>query len=157
MLIRRRGLSLLFIAWLFNLVAFPAQAARPGPLRCRFVAQSIGFPMGTATGRFICRGVVNDSGMCVVQYNVAADGAVQATKTLTGKHGTIVMQLTGTFVPTAELVAEVPDGQWSIVAGTGAYEPLRGRGRFRTRVVFDSPDLQTGQLEAIYFGWAVIR
>ena len=146
---------LLFVAGLTNAIAAPAEAD-PSAFRCEFVAESAGFPDGTATGTFACEGVVRDTGTCVVQYSVDADGAVQAAKTLTGQHGTIVMQLRGTFLPIGPLHAVVPNGVWTVTGGTGAYATLRGRGRFRTRVEFDNQTFQSGHLAARYLGAARI-
>ena len=154
MRILSRSVSLLLVIWITSCMS--SSAAARGPFRCEFVAQSSGFPEGIASGSFVCTGIVRDTGACIVEYSVAADGSVAATKTLTGMHGTIVMELRGTFVPTGQLSAVVPNGRWRVTAGTGAYANLRGRGRFRTRVSFDDQTLQSGHLAAMYVGGAVV-
>jgi hypothetical protein len=106
-----------------------------------------------ATGTFAACCVVTDSGSAqadVTSFTPKPNNTAtfEATETLAGSKGDIILALRGTTGPLDSAV-HIARGQWTIVGGTGAYADLRGRGSF-TAVT----DQATGALTAINKGKA---
>lgn len=70
----------------------------------------------------------------------------EATETLAGSKGTIILALQGTTGPLDSDV-HVARGRWKVVGGTGEYEGLRGSGTFTA-----TTDQTTGALTAVNEG-----
>jgi hypothetical protein len=106
-----------------------------------------------ATGTFAVCCAVNDSGSAQAdvtsftpgRYNMAS---FEATETLSGSRGDIMLALRGTTGP-LDSPNHVARGRWKIVGGTGAYAGLNGQGTF-TAVTNQA----TGALTAINLGKA---
>ncbi len=106
-----------------------------------------------AEGTFAVCCVITDSGAARADVTAFTPqpnnrATFEATETLVGSKGDIVLALQGTTGPLDSDV-HVARGRWKVVGGTGAYEDLRGRGSF-TAVT----DQTTGALTAVNEGKA---
>lgn len=106
-----------------------------------------------AVGTFSACCAVNDSGSAqadVTSFTPRQDNmaSFEATETLVGSKGDIILALRGTTGP-LDSPNHIARGRWKVVGGTGAYADLRGRGTF-TAVT----NQVTGALTAINEGKA---
>jgi hypothetical protein len=104
-----------------------------------------------AEGTFAVCCAVTDSGSAqadVTSFTPQSNNRArfEATETLAGSEGTIVLALRGTTGPLDSDV-HVARGRWEVVGGTGAYAGLKGRGAFTA-----ATDQLTGALTAVNEG-----
>jgi hypothetical protein len=92
-------------------------------------------PFGPAAGIFTSIGAMSESGT-FLNSSLILEGAdapgfvtVHVTQRFDGALGTFTLRATITETATAESHVLADDGTWLIIAGTGAYETLRGQGR----------------------------
>jgi hypothetical protein len=92
-------------------------------------------PFGPTAGVFSSIGAMSESGTFVnsslMLEDVGAPDAVtvHVTQRFDGALGTFTLRATITEAATADPHVLADDGTWLIIAGTGAYESLWGRGR----------------------------
>jgi hypothetical protein len=92
-------------------------------------------PIGPCVGTFTSTGALSEAGTFVnsslILEGVDAPDAVIAhvTQRFDGALGTFTLLATITEAATADPHVLADDGTWLIIAGTGVYESLRGRGR----------------------------
>ena len=135
----------------FSVVPLAASADRDRQL---VVGIRLDFTSSThAEGTFAACCVVTDSGAARVDVTSFTPqpnnrASFEATQTLAGSKGDIVLALRGTTGPLDSDV-HIARGRWNVVGGTGAYEDLSGRGTF-TAVT----DQTTGALTAVNKGKA---
>lgn len=87
-----------------------------------------------AVGTFAICCVANDSGPAqadVTSFTPLPNNTArfEATETLAGSKGDIVLALRGTTGP-LDSPNHIARGQWKVIGGTGAYADLQGRGTF---------------------------
>jgi hypothetical protein len=139
------------IAVTFSIVPLAASHNRDQQLA---IGVRVDFTSSTdAVGTFAACCVVTDSGSAqavVTSFTPKPNNtaAFEATETLAGSKGDITLALRGTTGPLDSPV-HIARGSWKVVAGTGAYANLKGRGTF-TAVT----DQVTGALTAINRGKA---
>ena len=103
-------------------------------------------PFGPTAGIFSSTGAMSESGTFVNSSLILEDVdtpdvvTVHVTQRFDGVLGTFTLRATITEAATADPHVLADDGMWLIIAGTGAYESLRGRGRL-TGVVDGDLDL----------------
>ncbi|MGH3024151.1 MAG: hypothetical protein ACRDNI_10890 [Gaiellaceae bacterium] len=135
----------------FSVVPLGASADRDGQL---VVGIRLDFTSSThAEGTFAACCIVTDSGVAradVTSFTPQPNNRAifEATETLAGSKGDIILALRGTTGPLDSAV-HIARGRWKVVGGTGAYEGLSGRGTF-TAVT----DQTTGALTAVNKGKA---
>jgi len=107
----------------------------------------------TQQGTWVGAGAVNDAGAANVTFALVADGDGKGLLTgahvLTGSAGSITVETKAwvrPFPPETRIMAE---GTWKIVAATGAYAGLKGRGK-----VYATADLTTGEITIVRDGSA---
>ena len=92
-------------------------------------------PFGPTAGSFTSSGAMSESGTFVnsslILEGVGAPDVVtvHVTQRFEGALGTFTLRATITEAATADPQVLADDGTWLIIAGTGAYESLWGRGR----------------------------
>ena len=92
-------------------------------------------PFGPTAGIFASTGAMSESGTFVNSSLIleAVDASdvvtVHVTQRFDGALGTFPLRATITEAATADPHVLADDGTWQIIAGTGAYASLRGRGR----------------------------
>ncbi|MGH3012245.1 MAG: DUF3224 domain-containing protein [Gaiellaceae bacterium] len=104
-----------------------------------------------AEGTFAACCAITDSGTAqadVTSFTPQPNNraSFEATETLSGSKGTIILALRGTTGPLDSAV-HAARGRWKVVGGTGEYEALRGHGTFTA-----ATDQTTGALTAINEG-----
>lgn len=92
-------------------------------------------PFGPTAGIFSSTGAMSESGT-FLNSSLILEGVdapdfvtVHVTQQFDGALGTFTLRATITEAATADPHVLADDGTWLIIAGTGAYESLRGRGR----------------------------
>jgi hypothetical protein len=92
-------------------------------------------PFGPKAGIFASTGAMSESGTFVNSslFLAGLDAldavTVHVTQRFDGALGTFTLRATITEAATADPHVLADDGTWQIIAGTGAYASLRGRGR----------------------------
>jgi hypothetical protein len=133
----------------FSIVPLAASADRDRQL---VMGVRLDFTSSThAEGTFAACCVVTDSGPAqadVTSFTPQPNNRArfEATETLEGSKGSIILALRGTTGPLDSDV-HIARGRWEVVGGTGAYEGLRGRGAFTA-----ATDQATGALTAVNKG-----
>lgn len=92
-------------------------------------------PFGPSAGIFSSTGAISESGSflnssLILEGVEAPDSVtVHVTQRFDGALGTFTLRATITEAATGDPHVLADGGTWLIIAGTGAYESLRGRGR----------------------------
>ena len=92
-------------------------------------------PFGPSAGIFSSTGAMSESGSFLNSSLILEDVStpdsvtVHVTQRFDGALGTFTLRATITEAATADPHVLADDGTWQIIAGTGAYASLRGRGR----------------------------
>ena len=123
-ILTRRIISGLLAACLL-LSAGPALAGAPRNTVLKFYAVFTG--PNTIEGEWTASGAIRDAGTCSLTFEFVDDSAI-ATKTLKGRHGTLVVQTRGVVVRddaqgTGSLV-----GSWEVLSGTRRYRDISASG-----------------------------
>jgi hypothetical protein len=103
-----------------------------------------------AVGSFAACCAVTDSGAASADVTSFVpkgnEARFEATNTFVGSKGSFTIKLRGVTGPLGSPV-HVARGRWTVIGGTGAYEDLEGKGRFKAVT-----DQNTGALTAIDTG-----
>jgi hypothetical protein len=102
---------------------------------------------GTQMGTFTAAGAINDSGAATATFRVVPTkdgcGTLTGPHTYVGSSGTITVFTKGVLCPYPPPTPprSFATGTWRVIAGSGAYTGLRGRGR-----VIATADFGTGEI-----------
>ena len=148
----RRLLILAVLALSTFAVAVPTAAATPEAVSIEVgVVLSGNLQASTTNGTFTASGAVSDNGTetgggwfaGLGHLKTGEPSSLHASMTLAGANGTVTLDLVGAFGHLPAAVAS-GDGRWVIIAGTGAYADLHGRGSWAAQADFRAAIAKTG-------------
>jgi hypothetical protein len=126
-------------------LAGTAQAAPPEPISFDVGLAIVSGDMeaGATAGTFTVEGAITDAGTTSTRYRFSSPNQIHVVQTFTGAAGTIEFRVQGQFDPFVGCTRS-GTGRWVVVAGTGAYEDLRGEGSWTATADFCAAFAGTG-------------